>query len=147
MNLVFCLYHAQVSDWLQFSIFINSLVILCFILYMDLFLLLWVCSFIFRPQTLIIQLSCSYDRVSLKRTVCIPGIALVVKHLLYWYYRLKMPLAFYEGNAKIKDTKQLGGEGKSLLWRWQHCHDKHTTTDFAVVIVLASAMCLCVVWI
>ena len=29
VNLVFCLSHAQVIDWLQFSIFISSLLLFC----------------------------------------------------------------------------------------------------------------------
>jgi hypothetical protein len=80
---------------------------------MDLLLLLRVWSFIFRPQALIIQLSCcSYYRVSFKRTVCILGIALTVKHLLYWHCWLKTPLTFTRVIQKLKI--QTGGRGREI---------------------------------
>ena len=94
---------------------------------MDLFLLIRVWSFIFRPQTLIIQLSCcSYDRISLKRTVCIPGIALTVKHLLYWHYWLKTPLTFTRVIQKLKI--QNGWEGKG-----NHCFEDDNTVTSSIL--------------
>ena len=36
---------------------------------------------------------------------------------IYFFFK-----ALYKGYPEIKDANWLGGEGKSLLWRWQCCH-------------------------